>query len=372
SDFICPSTGIAILNKNTRIADEAFEFLLPDVAKAQKGQYFTPRHVVKTAVKMLNPKLDEYVIDTACGSGGFLLEAMRWVWNNYLDKETENKKIDYAKKYIYGIDFEEMMHKISRALMTIAGDGSSNIFRLNSLDPSSWIEETEEKLDARKKLKKLLRQFSDYRKNEENQNTFKYFNYDVLLTNPPFAGEIHDPLLIQQYELTKNKKGKYPEKTERDILFIERNLNFIKPGGRMAIVLPQGKLNNTNTEHIRLWLIEKARILAVVGLDNNTFKLPAPAKGAGTKTSLLFLQKWNDDPKQGPLCPYKKDYSIFMAASKKSGKNSSGEYVYLKDKNGNFIKDNEGNLVIDHDLDDIAGAFVKFAKEQKFSFCKYV
>jgi len=360
--------GIAILNKNTRIADEAFEFLLPDVAKAQKGQYFTPRHVIKAAVKILNPKSNEYVIDTACGSGGFLLESMRWVWNHYLDKETENKKIDYAKKYIYGIDFEEMMHKISRALMTIAGDGSSNIFRLNSLDPSSWVEETEEKLDARKKLKKMLKQFPDYRKNEENQKTFKYFNFDILLTNPPFAGEIHDPLLIQQYELTKNKKGKYPDKTERDLLFIERNLNFIKPGGRMAIVLPQGKLNNTNAEHIRLWLIEKARILAVVGLDNNTFKLPAPAKGAGTKTSLLFLQKWNNDPKQGQYCPYKEDYSIFMAASKKSGKNSSGEYVYLKDKNGNFIKDNEDNLVINHDLDEVAEAFEKFAKEQKFSF----
>jgi len=360
--------GIAILNKNTRIADEAFEFLLPDVAKAQKGQYFTPRHVIKAAVKMLNPKSDEYVIDTACGSGGFLLEAMRWVWNHYLNEEMENKKIDYAKKYIYGIDFEEMMHKISRALMTIAGDGSSNIFRLNSLDPSSWVEETEEKLDARKKLKKMLKQFPDYRENEENQKTFKYFNFNVLLTNPPFAGEIHDPLLIQQYELTKNKKGKYPDQTERDLLFIERNLNFIKPGGRMAIVLPQGKLNNTNTEHIRLWLMEKARILAVVGLDNNTFKLPAPAKGAGTKTSLLFLQKWNNDPKQGPICSYKEDYSIFMAASKKSGKNSSGEYVYLRDKNGNFVKDNEGNLIIDHDLNEIAEAFVKFAKEQKFSF----
>lgn len=367
---ICVSNlqGIAILNKNTRIADEAFEFLLPDVAKAQKGQYFTPRHVIKAAIKILNPKSNEYVIDTACGSGGFLLEAMRWVWDKYLNKESDNKKTDYAKKYIYGIDFEEMMHKISRALMTIAGDGSSNIFRLNSLDPSSWIEETEEKLDARKRLKKLLKQLPDYRENDENQKIFKYFNFDVLLTNPPFAGEIHDPLLIQQYELTKNKKGKYPDKTERDLLFIERDLNFIKPGGRMAIVLPQGKLNNTNTEYIRLWLIEKARILAVVGLDNNTFKLPAPAKGAGTKTSLLFLQKWNSDSEQGPLCPFKKDYPIFMAASKKSGKNSSGEYIYLKDKNGDPVKDEEENLVIDHDLDQIAEAFVKFAKEQKFSF----
>lgn len=172
-----------------------------------------------------------------------------------------------------------MMHKISRALMTIAGDGSSNIFRLNTLDTKSWFEETEEKLDARKKLRKLLFEFQDYKANKENQETFRYFNFDILLTNPPFAGEIHDSSLIREYELTKNKKGSYPDKVERDLLFIERELQFIKPGGRMATVLPQGKLNNTNTEYIRQWLIDKARILAVVGLHQNTFKLPAPAKG---------------------------------------------------------------------------------------------
>jgi type I restriction enzyme M protein len=320
---------IAILNKNTRIADEAFEFLLPDVAKAQ--------------------------------------EVMRWVWDNYLQDKPESKKIEYAQRYIYGLDFEEMMHKISRALMTIAGDGSSNIFRINTLDTKSWFEETEEKLDARKKLKKLLFEFNDYKADKENQETFRYFNFDILLTNPPFAGEIHDPSLIREYELTKNKKGGYPDKVERDLLFIERELQFIKPGGRMITVLPQGKLNNTNTEHIRKWLIDKARILAVVGLHPNTFKLPSPAKGTSTKTSLLFLQKWNNNPELGPLNRYQDDYPIFMAVSKKPGKNNSGEYVYKKDSKGQFIKD-DGNLIVDSDLDEVAESFVKFAKEQKFSF----
>jgi len=360
---------IAILNKNTRIADEAFEFLLPDVAKAQKGQYFTPRYVIKAAVKILNPKPTEYIIDPACGSGGFLIEAMRWVWDNYLQNEPESKKIEYAQRYIYGLDFEEMMHKISRALMTIAGDGSSNIFRLNTLDTKSWFEETEEKLDARKKLKKLLFEFQDYKRDKENQEAFRYFNFDILLTNPPFAGEIHDPVLIREYELTKNKKGGYPDKVERDLLFIERELQFIKPGGRMVTVLPQGKLNNPNTEYIRKWLIDKARILGVIGLHTNTFKLPAPAKGTSTKTSLLFLQRWNDNPELGPLNPFKADYPIFMAVSKKPGKNNSGEYIYKKDADGQFIKD-DGNLIVDTDLDEIAEAFVKFAKEQKFSFWK--
>jgi len=362
---------IAILNKNTRIADEAFEFLLPDVAKAQKGQYFTPRHVIRMAVKMLNPKPNEYVIDPACGSGGFLIETMRWVWKKYLADKPEEKKIEYARNYIYGIDFEEMMHKISRALMTIAGDGSAHIFKLNSLDPKDWFEETEEKLSARKELAKFLHEFEDYKLYEENKKTFRYFDFDILLTNPPFAGEIHDPILIREYELTKNKKGNYPDKVERDLLFIERSLQFIKPGGRMVIVLPQGKLNNTNTEYIRRWLLDKGRILAVVGLHTNTFKLPAPAKGTGTKTSILFFQKWNTNPELGPLNPpLEEDYPIFMAVSKKPGKNNSGEYIYKRDEKGQLLKDEDGNPIIDHDLDEIAEAFIKFAKEQGFSFWK--
>jgi type I restriction enzyme M protein len=151
-----------------------------------------------------------------------------------------------------------------------------------------------------------------------------------------------------------------PKKAERDLLFIERALQLIKPGSRMAIVLPQGKLNNTNTEYVRKWLIDKARILAVVGLHVNTFK-----PHTGTKTSLLFLQKW-----AGEAGKPKDDYPIFMATSKKSGKDNSGEYVYKKDEKGNFIPDERGHRILDHDLGEIAEAFVKFAKEQKFSFWK--
>ena len=136
----------------------------------------------------------------------------------------------------------------------------------------------------------------------------------------------------------------------------------------MVTVLPQGKLNNTNAEYIRKWLIDKARILAIVGLHTNTFRLPSPAKGTSTKTSLLFLQKWNNNPELGPLNPYQEDYPIFMAVSKKPGKDNSGKYVYKKDGKGNFILDEKGRRILDHDLDKIAEAFVKFAKEQKFSF----
>ena len=127
----------------------------------------------------------------------------------------------------------------------------------------------------------------------------------------------------------------------------------------MAIVLPQGVLNNTQMEYVREYLFDKARILAVVGLHGNTFK-----PHTGTKTSIVFLQKWNEEEK--PL----KDYPIFMAVSKKGGKDNSGDYIYKKDANGNYFHDTKGRKVLDHDLDEIAEGFLKFAKGEKLEFVK--
>ncbi|HPO68366.1 MAG TPA: N-6 DNA methylase [Candidatus Pacearchaeota archaeon] len=347
---------IKLLDSNLEIIDAAFEYLLPEVAKGKKGQYFTPRHVIDMAVKMLNPREDEYIVDPAAGSGGFLIHTMQWVWNHDLKNTPHQKKIEYAQRYLFGIDFDDKPVKISRALMLIAGDGRSHIFKLNSLNPKEWQGSDAEKEKARAELRPLLLKTGDYTKDRENEENFKYFTFDILLTNPPFAGEIRETSLLRNYELAM-RKGKVPQKAERDLLFIERALQLIKPGGRMAIVLPQGKLNNTNTEYVRQWLMDKARILAVVGLNVNTFK-----PHTGTKTSVLFLQKWGENEKPP------KDYPIFMAVSKKSGKDNSGDYVYKKDEKGDFILDEKGRRILDHDLDEIAEAFVKFAKEQKFSF----
>lgn len=138
---------------------------------------------------------------------------------------------------------------------------------------------------------------------------------------------------------------------------------MVKPGGRMAIVLPQGVLNNTNMEYVREYLFNKARILAVVGLHGNTFK-----PHTGTKTSVLFLQKWSPSTKASDGQMHLKDYPIFMAVSKKAGKDNSGDYIYKKDANGNYVHDTRGRKVSDHDLDEIADAFIDFAKKQKFNF----
>jgi len=341
------------------IVDRAFEHLITEVSKGQKGQYFTPRNVVKMCIKMLNPKQNEFLVDPACGSGGFLLHTMYWVWDNYLSNATWEAKREYATRFLFGVDFDDKMRKISQALMLVAGDGKHHIFKRNSLDARDWA--SDEAINAKSELQRLLQDLGSTPANDENRKTFRYLNFDMLLTNPPFAGEITDGGLLRQYELAK-KNGKLKSKMERHLLFIERSLDAIKPGGRSAIVLPQGVLNNTNMEFLRIWLFNKGRILAVVGLHGNTFKLPAPAKGTGTKTSVLFLQKWG--AKEKPL----DDYPIFMAVSKKGGKDNSGEYIYKKDEKGNYVHDMKGRKVLDHDLDEISDAFIKFAKEQGFSF----
>lgn len=344
-----------LFGSDLSIIDEAFEYLIPEVAKGKKGQYFTPRHVINMAVKMLDPKPGEYVIDPAAGSGGFLINAMYSVKDKHLNGSEEAMR-EYAKENIWGIDFADEISKTSRALMLVAGDGRSHLFKLNSLDPREWQGEEAQLLDARSKLQTRLLDLGNSADNTENKKTFHYMNFDVLLTNPPFAGEIKDHGLLRQYFFGK-KKGKLVNKVERHILFIERTLDMLRPGGRMAIVLPQGILNNTQAEYIRDYLLDKARILAVVGLHTNTFR-----PHAGVKTSVLFLQKWDKENKQ------EKDYPIFMAVSKKGGKDNSGDYIYKKDLGGNYVHDTKGRKVLDHDLDEIADGFSKFAKEQKFNF----
>ena len=191
---------------------------------------------------------------------------------------------------------------------------------------------------------------------KESQD-YREFQFDILMANPPFAGDIKESNLIARYGLGIKPNGKQHNKLGRDILFIERNLDFLKPGGRMAVVLPQGRFNNSSDKQIRDYIAEKCRILAVVGLHGNTFK-----PHTGTKTSVLFVQKWNDDPKLGALCPKQEDYNIFFATMRKSGKDNSGEKIYRrivpqeeenlseKQKEREFLLDPHDHLIVDHDL----------------------
>ena len=259
------------------------------------------------------------------------------------------------------------------------------IFRgahLNTLDFDLWDETTKEEdwndtyNEGFKRLKKL----------RADKDSYKEFTFDVLIANPPFAGDIKEGRIIARYDLAKKPNGKWQNKVGRDILFIERNLDFLKPGGRMAIVLPQGRFNNSSDKQIRDYIAERCRILAVVGLHGNTFK-----PHTGTKTSVLLVQKWNDDLKVGPLCPRKEDYNIFFATMRKTGKDNSGEKIYRRivpeeeeglsqaAKDREFLLDPHDHLVVDHDLynhdgmteDGIAEAFIEFAKKEQLSFFEF-
>lgn len=366
---ICVSSlqDVKLLNSNLMVIDEAFEYLINKSAKGEKGQYFTPRHVIDMCVKMLNPKKGEYMIDPAAGSCGFPVHTIFHITGHLFSNAdiSDEEKEDILK--IFGIDFDEKAVRVARTLNLIAGDEESNVLHLNSLDYMRWTDKEKD----RKWLETYGKGYSRLEKLAVDKKEKKRFLFDVLMANPPFAGDIKESRIIHQYELGFKPDGKAQSKVGRDILFIERNLDFLKPGGRMAIVLPQGRFNNTSDKYIREFIAKEARILAVVGLHPHTFK-----PHTGTKTSILFLQKWNDDPEAGPLCPKVDDYPIFFAVSKKGGKDNSGNYVFVKNGNGQYKLDKNGHLIVDHDLhnhggelpDGIAEAFIEFAKAEGLSF----
>lgn len=367
-------TGCKLFNSNLDVVDDAFEYLMSKSQKGEKGQYFTPRYVIDMCVKMLNPKKDENMIDTAAGSCGFPVHTIFHVWKSILEEKgipqshlfTLEKKPpeceDYVQKHVFAIDFDMKAVRVGRTLNLIAGDGRTNVLHLNTLDYDRWDDFTKDEewediyYDGWKGLRNMRK--------TKNQN--RDFLFDILMANPPFAGDIKESRIISKYELGKNAKGKYQSKVGRDILFIERNLSFLKDGGRMAIVLPQGRFNNASDKYIRDFIAERCRILAVVGLHGNVFK-----PHTGTKTSVLFVQKWDDI-----LCPKKEDYPIFFATMREPSKDNSGDKIYRTNEDGSYMLDEHDHLIVKHDLynhdgltaDGIAEAFIEFAKKEHLSF----
>jgi len=406
---VCVSSlqDVKLFNSNLEVVDEAFEYLINKSSKGEKGQYFTPRYVIDMCVRMLNPQKEETVIDTASGSCGFPVHSIFYVWEQILkDKNLEKSHLfttevkpaectDYVVNNVFAIDFDEKAVRVARTLNLIAGDGQTNVLHLNTLDYERWDENLKDEdwidtyNDGWKKLKKL----------RANKTTNQDFQFDILMANPPFAGDIKESRILAKYELGKKPDGKYQTKVGRDILFIERNLDFLKPGGRMAVVLPQGRFNNSSDKQIREYISDRCRILGVVGLHGNVFK-----PHTGTKTSVLLVQKWNDDPKVGALCPRVDDYPIFFATMQEPSKDNSGEKIYVKKKDypksaritsneelddieidvyneiaedtEQYLLDTHGHLIVKHDLfnhdgltnDGIAEAFIEFAKKESLSF----
>jgi type I restriction enzyme M protein len=406
---------VKLFNSNLEVVDEAFEYLINKSSKGEKGQYFTPRYVIDMCVRMLNPQPAETMIDTAAGSCGFPVHTIFYVWEQILKSKGLNKSHlftledkptecwDYVNEKVFPIDFDEKAVRVARTLNLIAGDGQTNIMHLNTLDYERWdeMQKDEEWNDTYnngwKKIKKLR---------AAGRPSNREFNFDILMANPPFAGDIKESRILAKYDLGKKENGKYQTAVGRDILFIERNLDFLKPGGRMAIVLPQGRFNNSSDRQIREFIAERCRILAVVGLHGNVFK-----PHTGTKTSVLLVQKWDD-----ALCPRRDDYPIFFATMQEQSKDNSGDKIYLRKRDiqkyrlapqytqtelamgdaplsdmvcespteyvadpkglDDYALDAHGHLIVKHDLfnhdgltsDGIAEAFAEFAKKERLSF----
>lgn len=367
--------NIKLFNSNFEVVDDAFEYLVTKSQKGDKGQYFTPRYVIDMCVRMLNPKPEETMIDTAAGSCGFPMHTILYVWNklnpnrkNMLSaQEKTEAESNYVRNKVFAIDFDKRSVRIGRLLNKIAGDGETNVLHLNSLHYTEWKNDVkvgkweDYYKKGFEKLEEICADKTEY--DEPYKKDYSKFDFDIVMANPPFAGDISNENLWGHYDLGKKN-------VSRDILFIERNLNFLKSGGRMAIVLPQGRFNNSSDKYIRDYIAERCRILAVVGLHGNVFK-----PHTGTKTSVLFVQKWDEK-----LCPKKDDYNIFFATMQKPSKDNSGDKIYLKETDSKgetkYKLDEHGHLIVDHDLfnhdgltqDGIAEAFAEFAKKEGLSF----
>jgi type I restriction enzyme M protein len=289
------------------IAD-AFETFIGHALKGGQGQFFTPRNVVRMMIEILDPTDEDNIIDPSCGSGGFLVEALRYIWNKLDDEgkkynwnaaNLREEKMEVALNKICGIDKDYFLSKVCKAYMAILGDGKSGIFCEDSLDnPENWHEKTRIKISKGK--------------------------FSVLLTNPPFGSKIpvRGEDKLKQFDLgykwKQDKKsgewvkGKLKDKESPQVLFIERDLQLLCDYGRMAIVLPDGVFGNDTFGYIRNWLKDKGRILGVIDIPVETFQ-----PNTSTKTSILIFQKL---PKE----EIPDNYEIFMAIAETCGHDRRG------------------------------------------------
>jgi len=364
--------GYSLLNTNIDIKGKAYEEIVGANLRGDKGQFFTPRNIMHMAVEMINPRMDERVLDPSCGTGGFLVNAMNHVIQQ-IDEEMEkafgrpkNKWSDDEKKLVmqkisdvaqcnyFGFDIAPELVKATKMNMVMNNDGSGNILNCNSLlPPHEW--EADFKADLLKAVGKNETRLS-------NHNNIALF--DVIVTNPPFGSKIpiKDAAILQQYDLghiwDKPKKGEDGTwvKTERlqssvppEQLFIERCLQLLKPGGRMAIVLPDSILGSPGLGYIREWLIQKTRIIASIDLHVDTFQ---PRNG--TQTSVLVVQKKTADEVQEELkTGQMRPYNIFMAMVEKVGHDKRGNTIFKRDEHGNeiLIPEEQNVQELDHIAD---------------------
>ena len=324
----------SFLDATVDVKGTAYETIVSNTLKQEAGQFFTPRNIIKCMVEMLDPDQNCRVLDPACGSGGFLVMVLDHVRHKiaknfypelddlHLEAKLNSVEVDdavreYAEKMIFGFDFDPDLKKAARMNMVMAGDGHSNIYNINSLEyPRGSKPDVPRIAEA---VNRSIEHSADHDFNFGTSDDNAQGKFDMVFTNPPFGTKVEvDPEIASHYELN----SKAPE-----VLFIEACYNFLKPGGKMAIVLPDGILGNPNTESVRLWVLQHFKLLASVDLPVETF-LPQ----VGVQASLLFLQKKTDEEMLVPI--EDEDYDVFMAIVEQVGKDRRGVPVYEKDDDG--------------------------------------
>lgn len=298
------------------IAD-AFEMFISPSLRGGQGQFFTPRNVVKLLVSIVNPTRKDKIIDPACGSGGFLIESLRYVWAQvqaegeelgWPEREIFADQQEVAIKQFRGIDKENFLAKTTKAYMAILGDGRGGIFCENSLeDVRNW--------------------------SSKAQNQIGLSSFNAVLTNPPYGSKlkIDDKQILSKYDLghkwkaqkdgTAEKADKLLQEQTPQVLFIERCLKLLMPGGRLGIVAPESMFCNPSHRYIMNYVEQHAQIDAVISMPENLFQPHTHAK-----TCVVVMTKFSDEhPCVSP------DHQIFMAVAKWCGHDSRGLEVPFDD-----------------------------------------
>ena len=316
----------SILDADRDVIADAFEELIGRAFRGGEGQFFTPRNVVQMMIDVLQPSSNHKIIDPACGSGGFLAYALKYL----IKKKSKNYLIN-------GIDKDNFLSRIAKTYLSLIGGKQFDIFCENSLEtPIKWKKET--------------------------QNIISPNSYDIVLTNPPFGAKI--PVvgehLLKQYKLGqiwKNDSGdwintkKIRDKQSPQVLFIERCIQLLKDKGKMGIVLPDGIFGNPSDKYIWQYIKSECSIFGIVSLAQETFQ-----PSTHTKTSVLFVEKNKSQKK-----------SVFMGIAENIGHNKNGKPLYKMDKLGEPIRDKKGKKIIDDDIPLITKRFKNNNKNELVS-----
>jgi len=325
------------IHSSVDVKGVAYETIVGPTLEGTKGEFFTPRNVVKMTVKMLDPNPGDRIYDPACGTGGFIVIAFNYVseklrqkhklsWINP-DKPTEAEEkalfdeIHETGYNIFGTDFNHNLVKAAQMNMIMNNDGRGGLYSVNSLkDPNEWPKEV--------------------------SNKIQLGSMDYVMANPPFGAKIKidSREILEHYDLahawSKTENGKWQQESnirnamEPEVLFVERCIKLLKPGtGKCGIVLPDSILSNPGYASVRYWILQNCQVLASVDLPVETF-LPR----TGTQTSVLILRRKSDQEKlMESMSGEMNSYDIFMASPKSIGKDRRGNFIYRKDNQGKEI-----------------------------------